>query len=110
MKPFALGAMLQIGKILGCLISPEEKGGLQYMLKGTVLCYSDAIGYCFVRPDDGGECTFVHRTKIASGEPERLEQGDKVTYERCPGRERQAGAKETSPESNQPGLPPSTIT
>jgi cold shock CspA family protein len=51
------------------------------MSQGTVLCYSDTIGYFYIRPDDGGECTFVHRTKIASGEPEKLEQGDRVTYE-----------------------------
>ena len=84
MKPFALGAVLQIGKMLGCLISPEGKGGLQYMYQGTVLCYSDTRGYCFIRPDDGGECTFVHRTKVAGGEPENLEQGDRVTYEERP--------------------------
>ena len=51
------------------------------MSPGIVLCYSDTIGYCFIRPDDGGECIFVHRTKIASGEAEKLEQGEWVTYE-----------------------------
>jgi CspA family cold shock protein len=51
------------------------------MSQGIVLCYSDTIGYCFIRPDDGGECIFVHRTKIASGEAEKLEQGERVTYE-----------------------------
>jgi len=71
--------MLQIGEILGYLISPEAKGGLQHMYQGTVVYYSDTIGYCFIRPDGGGECTFVHRTKVAGGEPENLEQGDSVT-------------------------------
>ena len=88
MKPFAPGAMPQIRKMLGCLISPDEKGGLQYVYQGTVLRCSDTIGYCFIRPDDGGECTFVHRTKVAGGEPENLEQGDRVTYEERPSFER----------------------
>jgi cold shock CspA family protein len=88
MKPFVPGAMLQIGKILGCLISPEAKGGLQHMYQGTVLYYSDTIGYCFIRPDGGGECTFVRCTKVAGGEPENLEQGDRVTYEERPSFER----------------------
>jgi cold shock CspA family protein len=54
------------------------------MSQGTVLCYSDTIGYCFIRPDDGGKCIFVHRTKIASGRPEKLGQGDRVTYDEVP--------------------------
>jgi cold shock CspA family protein len=52
------------------------------MSKGEVLHYSEKIGYCFIRPDDGDESIFVHRSSIASiGESEPLEPGDEVTYE-----------------------------
>lgn len=52
------------------------------MPRGTVLCYSDAIGCYFIRPDDGGEGIFVHCTSIAGiGESKPLEQGDRVTYD-----------------------------
>ncbi len=54
------------------------------MPQGTIVCYSNTVDYYFIRPDDGSECTFVHRTKVVSGEPEKLQQGDRVTYdERC---------------------------
>jgi CspA family cold shock protein len=52
------------------------------MPRGTVLSYSDAIGCYFIRPDDGGEGIFVHRTAIAGiGESKPLKQGDRVTYD-----------------------------
>jgi len=47
------------------------------MSQGTVLCYGDTTGYCFIRPNDGGECTFVRCTKVASSKPEEFEQGDR---------------------------------
>jgi len=64
--------MLGSAKGSGYLIKTRRERELQYMSQGTVLCYSDTIGYCFIRPDDGGECTFVHCTRIASGKPEKL--------------------------------------
>ena len=63
------------------------------MPQGTVLYYSDTIGYYFIRPDDGGECTFVHRTKIVDSEPEKLEQGDRVTYDGGAPRGREGGRR-----------------
>jgi len=52
------------------------------MSKGKILHYSEKIDYYFIRPYDGDESIFVHRSSIASiGESESLKPGDEVTYE-----------------------------
>jgi cold shock CspA family protein len=51
------------------------------MAQGEVLYYSEKMGYCFIRPNDGGEGIFVPRTAIArTDESEPLEPGDRVIY------------------------------
>lgn len=57
------------------------------MVHGRVEWYSNAIGYGFVLPSDGGERVFLHRTGIASGGGEPFENGAQVTYEPSRGRE-----------------------
>ena len=55
------------------------------MAQGEVLYYSEKIGYCFIRPNDGGEGIFIPRTAIArTNESEPLEPGDRVTYGTAP--------------------------
>jgi CspA family cold shock protein len=56
------------------------------MAQGTVKWFSSEKGYGFIRPDDGGEDLFVHRSGIAGEGPESLDEGDKVTYEVAQGR------------------------
>ncbi len=56
------------------------------MAQGTVKWFSSEKGYGFIRPDDGGEDLFVHRSGIAGEGSETLDEGDKVTYEVAQGR------------------------
>ena len=51
------------------------------MAQGTVKWFSQDKGYGFIKPDDGGEDIFVHRTGIAGEGFRILDEGDKVTYE-----------------------------
>ena len=58
------------------------------MTQGRVLWYSDAIGYGFIQPDEGGGKILVTRQDIdGSGLRRSLENGAKVTYEAIQGRE-----------------------
>jgi cold shock protein len=51
------------------------------MPQGTVKWFSEAKGFGFISPEDGGEDLFVHRTGIAGGGFKSLDEGDKVSYE-----------------------------
>lgn len=58
------------------------------MDRGRIDWYSDAIGYGFIIPSDGGERAFVDRAGIAGkGRNGSLENGAQVTYEPSRGRE-----------------------
>ena len=56
------------------------------MAQGTVKWFSSEKGYGFIRPDEGGEDLFVHRSGIAGEGSWSLDEGDKVTYEVGQGR------------------------
>ena len=56
------------------------------MPQGTVKWFSSEKGYGFIRPDEGGEDLFVHRSGIAGEGLRSLDEGDKVTYEVGQGR------------------------
>ena len=58
-----------------------KKGRLRHMPQGTVKWFSSEKGYGFIRPDEGGEDLFVHRSGIAGEGFRSLDEGDKVTYE-----------------------------
>ena len=57
------------------------------MAQGRVLWYSDAIGYGFIHPDEGGEKILVPRTGMDGSGTGSLENGAKVTYEAIQGKE-----------------------
>jgi CspA family cold shock protein len=63
-----------------------KKGGLQYMVQGTVKWFNDDKGYGFITPDEGGEDLFVHHSGIAGDGYKSLDEGTKVSYEATQGK------------------------
>jgi CspA family cold shock protein len=51
------------------------------MATGTVKWFSDAKGYGFITPEDGGKDLFVHHSQIAGSGFKSLAEGVKVDYE-----------------------------
>jgi cold shock protein len=51
------------------------------MATGTVKWFSDAKGYGFITPDEGGKDLFVHHSAIAGNGFRSLPEGAKVTYD-----------------------------
>lgn len=50
------------------------------MATGTVKWFSDAKGYGFITPDDGGKDLFVHHSEIVAEGFRSLREGQKVGY------------------------------
>jgi CspA family cold shock protein len=63
------------------------------MASGTVKWFSDAKGYGFIAPEEGGKDLFVHHTAIAGSGFKSLSEGAKVEYEQ---RETSRGAEATN--------------
>jgi cold shock protein len=56
------------------------------MATGTVKWFSQAKGFGFISPDDGGSDLFVHFSNIAGSGFRNLDEGQKVEYEPQEGR------------------------
>lgn len=50
---------------------------------GTVLWFKAAKGYGFVKPDDGGADVFVHVTELAASGFEKLNEGERISFQRA---------------------------
>jgi CspA family cold shock protein len=51
------------------------------MATGTVKWFSDAKGYGFITPEEGGKDLFVHHSNIAGSGFKSLTEGAKVEFE-----------------------------
>ena len=51
------------------------------MATGTVKWFSDAKGYGFITPDEGGKDLFVHHSNIEGAGFKTLAEGAKVEFE-----------------------------
>ncbi len=63
------------------------------MATGTVKWFSDAKGYGFITPDEGGKDLFVHHSNIVGTGFKSLSEGTKVEFEP---REGQKGPEATN--------------
>jgi cold shock protein len=55
------------------------------MATGTVKWFSDAKGFGFITPDEGGDDLFIHHSNIAGGGYKSLAEGSKVVFEQREG-------------------------
>jgi cold shock protein len=51
------------------------------MTNGTVKFFNAGKGFGFIQPDDGGKDVFVHVTALERAGIDRLNEGDKVSFD-----------------------------
>ncbi|MBC7144868.1 MAG: cold-shock protein [Thioclava marina] len=57
------------------------------MAEGTVKWFNSTKGYGFIAPNDGGKDIFLHISAVERAGIQRLDDGQKVTYELETGRD-----------------------
>lgn len=51
------------------------------MATGSIKWFSDEKGFGFIKPDEGNDDLFVHRTGIVGEDHRQLAEGTKVSFE-----------------------------
>jgi CspA family cold shock protein len=60
--------------------------GRRLMARGRVKWFSDAKGYGFITPEEGGEDLFVHFSAIEGAVFRTLKEGERVEFEATQGK------------------------
>jgi CspA family cold shock protein len=73
---------MALGKPVGsCSVLNNRLRRSQKMTTGTVKWFSDARGFGFITPDDGGNDLFAHFSEIRSEGFKTLAENQKVSFE-----------------------------
>ena len=67
------------------------------MATGIVKWFNPAKGYGFIQPEDGSADVFVHISAVERAGLATLSEGQKVSFERVPGRDGKTSAEILSP-------------
>ena len=62
------------------------------MAVGIVKWFNPAKGYGFIEPEDGSEDVFVHRSAVEKAGLSLLKEGQRVSFDRAPGRDGKTAA------------------
>ncbi|MEL6197414.1 MAG: cold-shock protein [Pseudomonadota bacterium] len=62
------------------------------MATGTVKWFNATKGFGFIQPDDGGKDVFVHISAVERAGLDRLDDGEKVSYDLESGRDGRVSA------------------
>lgn len=63
------------------------------MASGTVKWFNAQKGYGFIQPDDGGKDVFVHISAVERSGLQRLDEGQKVSFDLEPDRRGKVSAE-----------------
>ena len=63
------------------------------MIKGTVKWFNPVKGFGFISPDDGSKDAFVHISAVERAGLGELKEGQRLEYERQPGRDGKSSAE-----------------
>ena len=66
------------------------------MTTGNVKWFNHAKGYGFIEPEDGSKDAFVHASAVEAAGLSNLHEGQKISYELCPGRNGKSSAENLS--------------